>query len=155
MVGFAGGCALFDAACDLDIPGGQALAVDSGSFTFGNAGPASFERCGGQRVKDAGQRGPARLGVGQRNRSFWIRDAGNNRLTAYYVVVEHLVRPDDADELVTPTAAAPMSLWRRVGRLLSGLMADREPDTYSSISPRRPDGTRTRPFFFNGNGRGR
>ena len=34
-------------------------------------------------------------------------------------------------------------------------MFEKKPSKYSSISPRNPDGTRSKIFFFNGNGRGR
>jgi len=34
-------------------------------------------------------------------------------------------------------------------------MFEKEPSPYSSIAPRSSDGTRTKIFFFNGNGRGR
>jgi hypothetical protein len=34
-------------------------------------------------------------------------------------------------------------------------MFEKDPSEYSSIAPRSPDGTRSKIFFFNGNGRGR
>lgn len=34
-------------------------------------------------------------------------------------------------------------------------MFEKQPSGYSSLSPRKPDGRRTKIFFFNGNGRGR
>jgi hypothetical protein len=38
---------------------------------------------------------------------------------------------------------------------LRHFMFEKEPSPYSSIAPRMSDGTRTKIFFFNGNGRGR
>ena len=52
-------------------------------------------------------------------------------------------------ESPTPT---PRVGWRARFR---HFMFEKEPSQYSSLSPRRPDGTRTKPFFFNGNGLGR
>jgi hypothetical protein len=55
-----------------------------------------------------------------------------------------------------PTRVKPVgSPWRRFRRRFSHLMFEKEPSQYSSISPRTPDGKRTKIFFFNGNGRGR
>lgn len=46
---------------------------------------------------------------------------------------------------------------QRIGfmRRLRHFMFEKEPSPYSSIAPRSSDGTRTKIFFFNGNGRGR
>ncbi len=38
---------------------------------------------------------------------------------------------------------------------LTHFFFEKKPSQYSSIAPRTPDGRRTKPFFFNGNGRGR
>jgi hypothetical protein len=38
---------------------------------------------------------------------------------------------------------------------LRHFLFEKSPSPYSSISPRKADGTRTKIFFFNGNGRGR
>jgi hypothetical protein len=45
--------------------------------------------------------------------------------------------------------------WQRFRRRFTHFMFEKEPSHYSSISPRTPDGKRTKIFFFNGNGRGR
>ncbi len=61
---------------------------------------------------------------------------------------------DDDVENTTEEVGSPplkMGLKRRFHRF----MFEKEPSGYSSISPRKPDGTRTKIFFFNGNGRGR
>ena len=42
--------------------------------------------------------------------------------------------------------------WRR---RLTHFLFEKKASQYSSIAPRLPDGRRTKPFFFNGNGRGR
>ena len=55
------------------------------------------------------------------------------------------------DEAPPPRPAPPRGLWKKVNRFLF----EKEPSDYSSIAPRRADGTRTKLFFFNGNGRGR
>ena len=55
------------------------------------------------------------------------------------------------DDVPPPQLAPPGGLWKRVNRFLF----EKEPSAYSSIAPRRADGTRTKLFFFNGNGRGR
>ena len=38
---------------------------------------------------------------------------------------------------------------------LTRFLFEKRPSPYSSIAPRRADGTRTKLFFFNGSGRGR
>jgi hypothetical protein len=48
-------------------------------------------------------------------------------------------------------AGSKVSVWRRLNHFLF----EKSPSPYSSIAPRRTDGTRTKIFFFNGNGRGR
>ena len=58
--------------------------------------------------------------------------------------------PDQAEPDV-----APVKWWTRAGWSIDRLFADREPSKGSSIAPRRPDGTRTKIFWFNGNGKGR
>ncbi len=59
---------------------------------------------------------------------------------------------NDDEPAVAPQSAQPRgSWWARLNRFLF----EKEPSPYSSISPRKPDGTRTKIFFFNGNGRGR
>ncbi len=63
------------------------------------------------------------------------------------------------DPVVVGEASAPPKpvggFWRRLQRRFSHFMFEKEPSQYSSISPRTPDGKRTKIFFFNGNGRGR
>ncbi len=54
-----------------------------------------------------------------------------------------------ADRVATVAAHVP---WRR---RLTHLLFEKRPSGYSSIAPRRPDGSRTKLFFFNGGGRGR
>jgi hypothetical protein len=44
-----------------------------------------------------------------------------------------------------------MSFWQHLNHFLF----EKNPSHYSSIAPRKADGTRTKIFFFNGNGRGR
>ncbi|HEY1824604.1 MAG TPA: hypothetical protein VGG21_01410 [Acidimicrobiales bacterium] len=56
---------------------------------------------------------------------------------------------EDAPEPDVPIP--PLSFRRRLHRFLY----EKQPSEYSSIAPRRADGTRTKIFFFNGNGRGR
>jgi hypothetical protein len=46
-------------------------------------------------------------------------------------------------------------VWRRFGHWFTHFMFEKDPSEYSSIAPRSPDGTRSKIFFFNGNGRGR
>jgi hypothetical protein len=48
-----------------------------------------------------------------------------------------------------------VSLGKRFRRWFAHFMFEKEPSQYSSIAPRSPDGTRSKIFFFNGNGRGR
>jgi hypothetical protein len=64
---------------------------------------------------------------------------------------------EDAEVVNEPTAPNKPtgSLWRRIQRSFSHFMFEKEPSQYSSISPRTPDGKRTKIFFFNGNGRSR
>jgi hypothetical protein len=56
-----------------------------------------------------------------------------------------------------PTAgpAVRVGFFRRICHGVAHLLDDRQPDGYSSVAPRRPDGSRTKIFFFNGNGRSR
>jgi hypothetical protein len=58
----------------------------------------------------------------------------------------------DDDEVLVQ--AEPM-LHRSFGQRLNHFLFEKKPSGYSSISPRNADRTRTRLFFFNGNGRGR
>ncbi|HTT59773.1 MAG TPA: hypothetical protein VMF33_06960 [Acidimicrobiales bacterium] len=51
--------------------------------------------------------------------------------------------------------AAPSHVHRTFRSWLHHFMFEKEPSDYSSIAPRRSDGSRTNLFFFNGNGRGR
>ncbi len=44
---------------------------------------------------------------------------------------------------------------RKFRAWLRHFLYEKEPSDYSSIAPRRADGSRTNLFFFNGNGRGR
>ena len=46
---------------------------------------------------------------------------------------------------------ARRSWWRRFNEF----MFEKTPGEFNSITPRKADGTRTRIFFFNGNGKGR
>ncbi len=63
-------------------------------------------------------------------------------------------RPADEDvEIAEPAnSSVERGSWRR---RLNHFFFEKQPSQYSSISPRTPDGRRTKPFFFNGNGRGR
>jgi hypothetical protein len=49
------------------------------------------------------------------------------------------------------TIGPKMSVMQRLHHFLF----EKSPSPYSSIAPRKADGTRTKIFFFNGNGRGR
>ncbi len=44
---------------------------------------------------------------------------------------------------------------RSFGQKLHHFLFEKKASEYSSIAPRGPDGKRSKPFFFNGNGRGR
>ena len=67
--------------------------------------------------------------------------------------IVHYARP--AHDAPAQATIDEPSVWRTVkGRLLHPLR-DRTPSEYSSLSPRNPDGTRTKPFYFNGSGKGR
>jgi hypothetical protein len=61
----------------------------------------------------------------------------------------HFVRTDPIPESVD-TQREKRSLWSR----LRHAMSDRRPSRYSSLSPRRPDGTRGPIFPFNSSGGG-
>ena len=65
----------------------------------------------------------------------------------------HYVRPENQQS--TPPAPAHYTRWERVTRFFSGLLADRTPGDFNSLVPRGADGKRTRPFSFNGSGKGR
>jgi hypothetical protein len=54
--------------------------------------------------------------------------------------MEHYVRPDGADEPPAPVAGPAEPLHRRLGRWLSGLMADRESKGQSSDLIRNSNG---------------
>ncbi len=66
--------------------------------------------------------------------------------------VSQPARPADADEVRAVDPKVRRAPWRR---RLTHFFFEKEPSQYSSIAPRTPDGRRTKPFFFNGNGRGR
>ena len=55
------------------------------------------------------------------------------------------------DEVILEATRASRSWWSRINHFLF----EKEPSQYSSIAPRRADGTRSKIFFFNGNGKGR
>ena len=60
----------------------------------------------------------------------------------------------DEGEVIAPNEppVAVHTTWRA---RLTRFFFEKKASQYSSISPRTPDGRRTKPFFFNGNGRGR
>lgn len=59
---------------------------------------------------------------------------------------------DAPEEVRAPVPAdAHRSFWQSIVHFLF----EKKPSQYSSILPRKADGTRTKLFFFNGNGRGR
>jgi len=64
-------------------------------------------------------------------------------------------RDVDADDGKVDLTQRPWTRRERWSLFFARLFGDRQGDTYSSISPRKPDGTRTRLFFFNGNGQSR
>ncbi len=59
---------------------------------------------------------------------------------------------EDRDDVDVVATRAPSESWRT---RLRRFFFEKKPGQYSSIAPRMPDGRRTKPFFFNGNGRGR
>ncbi|MGC8499249.1 MAG: hypothetical protein ACP5OV_07140 [Acidimicrobiales bacterium] len=70
--------------------------------------------------------------------------------------VERFLHQDPAPLASDPVARAPRGARARRRRgWLTHFLFDKRPSPYSSIAPRRADGTRTKPFFFNGSGRGR
>lgn len=66
--------------------------------------------------------------------------------------VSQPARHDDVVEADPVESAVVRAPWRR---RLTHFFFEKEPSQYSSIAPRMPGGKRTKPFFFNGNGRGR
>lgn len=75
----------------------------------------------------------------------------------------NLAVPEPAIETLSPRSqAAPsevppkkLGFFRRLGYASAHLSDDRQTSGYSSVAPRRPDGSHSKIFFFNGNGRGR
>lgn len=76
----------------------------------------------------------------------------------YAACMEHYVRKEPIpDHSTVAPARTGARLWSPVRRLrlsLRGLMRDRKPSPYSSLSPRRMDGTHTKIFPFNSSGGG-
>ncbi|HEY1762012.1 MAG TPA: hypothetical protein VGG17_05410 [Acidimicrobiales bacterium] len=74
-------------------------------------------------------------------------------------ITEFLASPaHHYDEDVEPAnqgGEAVSSAHMSVRQRFHHFMFQKKPSQYSSISPRKPDGSRTKIFFFNGNGRGR
>ncbi len=64
---------------------------------------------------------------------------------------EHGVGDEVDPTVVEPENAVHRTFWQRLNHFLF----EKEPGQYSSIAPRDAQGRRTKPFFFNGNGRGR
>jgi hypothetical protein len=63
---------------------------------------------------------------------------------------------EDIEAVVDQVEQVPAPhLKKSLRRRFSKFMFEKKPSKYSSISPRNPDGTRSKTFFFNGNGRGR
>lgn len=63
---------------------------------------------------------------------------------------------EDVPAVVEQAGQVPsLHLKKSFRRRLRQFMFEKKPSEYSSISPRNPDGTRSKIFFFNGNGRGR
>ena len=70
--------------------------------------------------------------------------------------VERFLHQDPARLESDPVAREPRgALARRRRGWLIRFLFEKRPSPYSSIAPRRADGTRTKPFFFSGSGRGR
>ncbi len=71
-------------------------------------------------------------------------------------LVERFIHQDpaspDSDPVLGATDHAPARPRRG---WLTRFLFEKRASPYSSIAPRRADGTRTKPFFFNGSGRGR
>lgn len=70
---------------------------------------------------------------------------------AYHASEDSPVEPLDSQQNYLEAGG----LWQRLGNRFTRFMFEKKPGQYSSISPRTPDGGRTKIFFFNGNGRGR
>jgi hypothetical protein len=79
-------------------------------------------------------------------------DADRDPIVDFLAQPSHHYDDDDVTQREVGAAVGPkMSLSRRLYHFLF----EKSPSGYSSIAPRRADGTRTKIFFFNGNGRGR
>ncbi len=75
---------------------------------------------------------------------------------AHAAIERFLAQPPErgvGDAPVEPAPRAPAH--RSFRQSLRHFLFEKEPTGYSSLTPRRADGTRSKPFFFNGNGRGR
>lgn len=59
---------------------------------------------------------------------------------------------DQVDSNSPPQGFRGAKGWKQ---RLTHFMFEKRPSQYSSIAPRKSDGTRTKIFFFNGSGRGR
>jgi hypothetical protein len=60
------------------------------------------------------------------------------------------------DDIASPSDDSAVTRPKRsFMQRLHHFLFEKDPSPYSSIAPRRADGTRTKIFFFNGNGRGR
>ena len=57
----------------------------------------------------------------------------------------------EAEDEVTHLSTDNRTFWQKLDQFLF----EKQPSEYSSIAPRGPDGKRSKPFFFNGNGWGR
>jgi hypothetical protein len=63
---------------------------------------------------------------------------------------------EDVEAVVDQVEQVPAPHQKKsLPRRFIQFMFEKKPSKYSSISPRNPDGTRSKIFFFNGNGRGR
>jgi hypothetical protein len=81
--------------------------------------------------------------------------AGPDAISRFLASPAHHYDEDDTPETShaddESAGVERMSLRRRLHRF----WFEKQPSPYSSISPRRPDGSRTKIFFFNGSGKGR
>ena len=82
-------------------------------------------------------------------------DAGSDAVAKFLTSPAHHYEEDvDARASDAETSVAPSTRLSFRGRLRRFLF-EKKPSGYSSIAPRQADGTRTKIFYFNGNGRGR
>jgi hypothetical protein len=86
------------------------------------------------------------------NSTFGARDASAKEAIDVFVHQPALHADEDTPRTEGSPAPRVRTGWRKG---VINFLFNKKPSAYSSLAPRDSQGGRSKPFFFNGNGRGR